>query len=58
MEKIIKSGDQSSAEYFEHYGYILKKMGKCDQAIENWKMAMKIDSTKTNLEKEIKDCSK
>ena len=33
-------------------------MGKCDQAIENWKMAMKIDSTKTNLEKEIKDCSK
>ncbi len=58
MQKIIRSGDQSSAEYFEHYGYILKKMGKCDQAVENWKKAIKIDSTKTNLEKEIRDCSK
>ncbi|HKK43154.1 MAG TPA: tetratricopeptide repeat protein [Bacteroidales bacterium] len=58
MQKIIQSGDTSSAEYFEHYGYILKRLGKCDQAVDNWKEAIKLDSTKTNLEKEIKDCTR
>ncbi len=58
MEKILNSGDKDNAEYYEHYGYILKKMGKCDKAIENWDMAMKLDSTKVKLVKEINNCKR
>ncbi len=58
MEKIIGSGDKPDAEYYAHYGYILKKEKKCDKAIENWKLALKLDSTKVNLIKEIENCKK
>jgi tetratricopeptide (TPR) repeat protein len=58
MESIIKSGDKEDAVWYEHYGYILKKQKKCAQAIENWNIALKIDSTKTELKKEIEDCGK
>ena len=58
MESIIKSGDKEDAVWYEHYGYILKKQKKCAQAIENWNIALKIDSTKTELKKEIEDCVK
>ncbi|MCX6750237.1 MAG: hypothetical protein NTZ83_02170, partial [Candidatus Pacearchaeota archaeon] len=58
MEKIINSGEKADAEWYEHYGFILKKQKKCVKAIENWNIAVKLDSTKTNLFKEIKDCRK
>jgi tetratricopeptide (TPR) repeat protein len=58
MESVIKSGDKQDAVWYEHYGYILKKQKKCAQAIENWNIALKIDSTKTELKKEIEDCGK
>ncbi len=58
MQKIISQGNTLSAEYYEHYGYILKKQGKCKLAVENWKQAIKLDSTKVNLEKEINDCTR
>lgn len=58
MEKIIGSGDKPDAEYYEHYGYILKKERKCEKAVENWNIALKLDSTKHNLIKEIENCKK
>ncbi len=58
MENIIKSGDKPDAVWYEHYGFILKKQKKCEKAIENWNIALKIDSTKTNLIKEIENCRK
>jgi len=58
MEAIINSGGKPDAEWYEHYGYILEKQKKCDKAIENWNIALKIDSTKTNLIKEINNCKK
>ncbi len=58
MESIINSGDKSDAVWYEHYGYILKKMKRCREAVENWKIALKIDSTKTELLKEIENCEK
>ena len=58
MEEIISKGEKPDAEYYEHYGYILKKQKKCAKAIENWNIALKIDSTKTNLVNEIKNCGK
>jgi predicted Zn-dependent protease len=56
MEAIINSGEKPDAVWYEHYGFILKKQKKCSKAIENWNIAIKIDSTKTNLIKEIENC--
>jgi predicted Zn-dependent protease len=58
MESIIASGDKPDAAWYEHYGYILKKQKKCSKAIENWKIAIKLDSRKTDLIKEIENCKK
>jgi Tfp pilus assembly protein PilF len=56
MEEIISGNEQPGAEIFEHYGYILKKQNKCEKAIENWEIAMKLDTTKNNLIIEIENC--
>jgi predicted Zn-dependent protease len=58
MEKIIAGGDVQDAVWFEHLGYILKAQKKCSAAIYNWNTALKIDSSKTGLIKEIKDCER
>jgi Tfp pilus assembly protein PilF len=58
MEKIINAGEKPDAEWYEHYGYILKKLGRCKEAIEKWNIALSLDSTKTDLEKEIDKCKK
>ncbi len=56
MQEIISSGEAPDAEWYEHYGYILKKERKCEKAIENWNIALKLDATKKNLIKEIENC--
>jgi len=33
-------------------------MGKCDEAVKNWEAAMMLDTTKTNLRKEVENCKK
>jgi tetratricopeptide (TPR) repeat protein len=58
FESIIKSGDKPDAVWFEHYGYILRKEKKCEDAVSNWNIALKLDSTKTELIKEIENCRK
>ena len=58
MEEIINSGEKPDAEWYEHYGFILKKQKKCEKAIENWNIAIKLDSSKENLIKEIENCKK
>jgi Tfp pilus assembly protein PilF len=58
MESIINKGDKTDAVWYEHYGYILKKQKKCEEAVANWKIALQIDSTKTDLLKEIQSCGK
>jgi tetratricopeptide (TPR) repeat protein len=58
MESIINKGDKTDAVWYEHYGYILKKQKKCQEAVSNWNIALKIDSTKTDLLKEIRNCGK
>ena len=58
MESIINSGESANAEWYEHYGFILKKQRKCTKAIENWNIALKLDSTKIHLIKEIENCGK
>jgi tetratricopeptide (TPR) repeat protein len=58
MESIIKSGEKPDAVWYEHYGYILKQERKCSEAVANWNIALKLDSTKTELLKEIENCEK
>lgn len=58
MESIIEKGTNISAEHYEHYGFILKSLKKCDKAIEKWDVALKMDSTKTELRREIENCKK
>ena len=58
MESIIGSGDKPDATWYEHYGYILKKEKRCQDAVNNWNIALKLDSTKVGLHKEIENCGK
>jgi len=58
MESIISSGEKPNAEWYEHYGFILKKRRKCEKAIESWNVALELDSTKKDLIKEIENCKK
>jgi Tfp pilus assembly protein PilF len=58
FESIIKSGDKPDAVWYEHYGYVLRKEKKCVDAVTNWNIALKLDSTKTELIKEIENCGK
>lgn len=58
MERIIASDDNDDAEYYEHYGFILKKMGKCREAAVNWEIAIAKDETKSELRKEIENCKR
>jgi tetratricopeptide (TPR) repeat protein len=57
MEYIIGK-EKPDAEYYEHYGFILKKQNKCERAIEAFETAMKLDGSKSYLNKEIEDCKK
>ncbi len=56
FREIIEKSEDSDAEYFEHYGYVLQKTKNCREAVLKWKEALKIDSTKTYLIKEIESC--
>jgi Tfp pilus assembly protein PilF len=58
MENIIKSHKEGDADWFEHYGFIMKSLRKCDVAVEYWRRAVDMDKGKTNLIKEIENCSK
>lgn len=58
MESVISSGEKPDAVWYEHYGYILKKEKKCKEAVDNWNIALKLDSTMTRLKIEVKNCEK
>jgi tetratricopeptide (TPR) repeat protein len=58
MEKILKSGDLTDAEFYEHYGYILAKLKNCDKAIGAWRKAIQLDNKKQELEIQIENCKK
>jgi Tfp pilus assembly protein PilF len=55
MESIFLKGG-NDAEYYEHYGYILMKQRKCNEAVLNWNKAQELDKSKEYLTKEIENC--
>jgi tetratricopeptide (TPR) repeat protein len=56
--RIIQSDDNDDAEYFEHYGYILKARKKCPEAIQAWEQAIEKGAQAEKLVKEIEICRK
>jgi Tfp pilus assembly protein PilF len=58
LENIISSTNKEDAEWYEHLGYIMKALKKCDKAVDYWKTAYKIDERKSSLLKEIENCGK
>ena len=56
MKNIIIELGGDDAEYFEHYGFILESMKRCDDAVIFWQKAIESDSTKKHLETEINRC--
>ena len=58
MEEIVNSQEAPNAEWYEHYGFILSRQRNCAKAADNWNLAIKLDSNKTYLLEEIKNCGK
>jgi predicted Zn-dependent protease len=56
MEAIISSGEKPDSEWYEHLGYIMKRRNDCKNAVINWNIALKLDSTKTDIKEEIRKC--
>jgi tetratricopeptide (TPR) repeat protein len=56
MEKIM-SGGEDDADWFEHYGYIMKAEKKCEIAVQYWKRSVSLDNKRQHLLKEIENCS-
>jgi predicted Zn-dependent protease len=58
MLELINGKESADAEWYEHYGYILKAMKKCNLAVKSWQKALELDGSKTGLINEISNCGK
>ncbi len=54
MEQALKGDEKEiSAVHFDHYGDILYRLGKMDDALMQWKKAFEMDASLENLDKKI-----
>lgn len=58
MLRIFEKQEERDPEILEHMGFILKSMGKCQEAVGYWEEALIKDNSKSYLEKEIEACRK
>jgi tetratricopeptide (TPR) repeat protein len=58
MEDLMARQKEGDSEWFEHYGFMMKALKKCDVAVDYWKRALELDSSKDYLKKEIENCSR
>ena len=56
MQSVISRSEKSDAEFYEHMGFIKRKRNNCNEAVLNWKKAIELDSSKTELLNEIEKC--
>jgi len=56
FRQILEESSETDAEYYEHYGFVMSKRKKCREATASWESAIKADSTKSYLNKEIENC--
>ena len=55
IKKALLNGSEKSPVVIEHYGDILFKLGKIEEALIQWQKAMALDLENKNLQKKIKD---
>jgi predicted Zn-dependent protease len=58
MDGIMEKDPKEDADWFEHYGYMMKSVKKCDVAISYWNRAMKADPQRSYLQKVIENCKR
>jgi Flp pilus assembly protein TadD len=56
MESVISKEGEHDSVLYEHLGYIFKKRRDCKNAVINWNIALKLDSTNNEIREEIKKC--
>jgi tetratricopeptide (TPR) repeat protein len=58
MEDLMAKNRNDDSEWFEHYGFMMKALKRCDIAVDYWKKAVQLDITKDYLKNEIESCTK
>lgn len=53
IEKALENGGSQSGVIVEHYGDILSKLGKADEALDQWKSALELGDHSEDLEEKI-----
>ena len=56
LEKFVSLDNDTDAELLEHMGFILRAIGKCDEAVLYWRKSLETDKKKTYLNDEILKC--
>lgn len=56
MSRIFEQSSNRDPELLEHMGFIKRDLGKCEEAVDYWREALRVDNTKTYLEEEIDRC--
>jgi tetratricopeptide (TPR) repeat protein len=56
MRTILDSDEKENAEYYDHYGFILKALRRCEEAVMAWNKALELDDSKEKLKEEIEKC--
>lgn len=53
LEKAMKAGGDKSGTILEHYGDVLFKLGKTEDALTNWKKAKELGTDSTTIDRKI-----
>jgi len=55
---LMNTNKSEDSEWFEHYGYIMKALKKCEVAVKYWQKALDLNNEKEYLKKEIENCTR
>ena len=58
MEDIMQRDNTPDADWYEHYGYMMKAVRKCDVAINYWKKSLELEPERNGLINAIESCKK
>ena len=58
MEDIMKRDSKPDADWYEHYGYMMKEVKKCDIAVLYWQKSLELEPERKELINAIKTCKK
>ena len=58
MEDIMARDNKPDPDWFEHYGYMMKSLRKCEVAINYWKRALELEPERIELINAIESCKR